>query len=142
MLRTWSLLQPGYNQAPQSSLPGVAYVSRIASVLAAPIAALVLLATAAQAQVLTIDDVSQPETSGGGTTVYTFTVALSAAAPAPGVTFDIATADGSATAADNDYVPRSLTGQTIPTGNTTYSFAVTVNGDDTVEANRLVRWPH
>ena len=59
----------------------------------------------------------------------------SRAAGAGGVTFDIATADDSATVADNDYVSRSLTGQTIPAGSSTYSFDVTVNGDPTFETN-------
>ncbi len=62
-------------------------------------------------------------------------VSLSAAAPTGGVTFDIATADNSATVADNDYVTRSLTSQTIAAGNDTYTFDVTVNGDTTVETN-------
>ena len=81
---------------------------------------------------LTIDDVSANE-GNAGTTTFSFTVSLSAAAPAGGVTFDIATADDSATTADSDYVANSLTGQTIPAGNSTYSFDVTVNGDATVE---------
>ena len=51
------------------------------------------------------------------------------------MTFDIATADGSATVADNDYTANSLTGQTIPAGNSTYTFSVSVNGDATAEPN-------
>ncbi len=83
---------------------------------------------------LTINDVSVTE-GNAGTTIATFTVSLSAPALAGGVTFDIFTVDGSATAADGDYVHRSLTGQTIPAGSTTYRFAVTVNGDTRYEAN-------
>ena len=49
-------------------------------------------------------------------------------AGAGGVNFDIATADNTATAG-SDYVLRALTNQTIPEGNTTYTFDVTVNGD-------------
>jgi len=83
---------------------------------------------------LTINDVSQNE-GNSGTSIFTFTVSLSIAAPAGGVTFDIATQDNTATTADNDYVLRSLTSQTIPAGNTTYTFDVTVNGDTAIENN-------
>jgi uncharacterized protein (TIGR03437 family) len=83
---------------------------------------------------LSINDVSMNE-GDAGTTTFTFTVSLSAPAPAGGVTFDISTQDGTATTADNDYVARSLTAQTIPAGQQTYTFDVTVNGDTKVEAN-------
>jgi uncharacterized repeat protein (TIGR01451 family) len=88
---------------------------------------------------LNINDVSASETDGVATT-FTFTVTSSSPAPAGGITFDIATADGTAqddtpASEDNDYVARALTGQTIPAGNTTYMFAVTVNGDLVVEPN-------
>ncbi|TDH18324.1 hypothetical protein EXU57_23490, partial [Segetibacter sp. 3557_3] len=82
---------------------------------------------------LTINDVTQAE-GNAGTSVFTFTVSLSAPAPAGGVSFTIATADGTATAG-SDYVARSLTNQTIPAGASTYTFDVTVNGDNTVEAD-------
>ena len=42
------------------------------------------------------------------------------------------TADGSATA-PSDYAARALSGQTIPAGSDHYAFAVSVNGDTTVE---------
>ena len=77
---------------------------------------------------LSVDDVTHNE-GNSGTSTYSFTVSLSATAGAGGVTFDIATADDSATVADNDYVAKSLTGQTIPSGQSSYSFDVTVNGD-------------
>jgi ribosomal protein L35AE/L33A/predicted secreted protein len=83
---------------------------------------------------LSINDISQSE-GNSGTTTFTFTVSLSTPAPTGGVTFDIATQDGTATVANNDYVARSLTSQTIPAGSQTYSFAVTVNGDATIEPN-------
>ncbi len=83
---------------------------------------------------LTINDVSLNE-GNAGTTNFTFTVSLSAPAPAGGVTFDIATADGTATSASGDYVAKSLTAQTIPAGSSTYSFTVLVNGDTAVEPN-------
>ncbi|MBX7220379.1 MAG: lamin tail domain-containing protein [Blastocatellia bacterium] len=83
---------------------------------------------------LTINDVSLAE-GNSGTTSFTFTVSLSAPAGVGGVTFDIATADGTATVANNDYVAKSLTGQTIAAGNNSYLFTVLVNGDTTPEAN-------
>ncbi|HEY3041514.1 MAG TPA: lamin tail domain-containing protein [Pyrinomonadaceae bacterium] len=88
---------------------------------------------------LTINDVSQSEGNSGITT-FTFTVTSSLPAPAGGITFDISTADGTAqdntpATEDHDYVARSLTGQTISAGNTTYTFEVTVNGDTLVESN-------
>ncbi len=83
---------------------------------------------------LAIDDVSVTE-GNSGTVTANFTVSLSSPAPAGGVNFDIATADETATVADNDYVLNSLTSQTITAGNTTYNFAVTVNGDTGVEPN-------
>ena len=88
---------------------------------------------------LSINDVSANETNSG-TTTFTFTVTSSLPAPAAGITFDIATADGTAqdhnpASEDNDYVPSSLTGQTITAGNTTKTFQVTVNGDTLVEPN-------
>ncbi|HKI05103.1 MAG TPA: ExeM/NucH family extracellular endonuclease [Thermoanaerobaculia bacterium] len=82
---------------------------------------------------LTINDVSLNE-GNAGTTSFTFTVSLSAPAGAGGVTFDIATADGTAVQ-PGDYTQKSLTGQTIPAGSSTYSFTVLVNGDTTPEAN-------
>jgi len=84
------------------------------------------------ATTLSIDDVTQAE-GDAGTTTFTFTVSLSEPAPAGGVTFDIATADNSATTADGDYDPWSLTGQSIPATQSTYVFAVTVNGDTVYE---------
>lgn len=81
---------------------------------------------------ISINDVSQNELNSG-TSTFTFTVSLSAPAPAGGVTFDIATADGTATVADADYIANTLTGQTIPAGSQMSTFAVTVNGDTTIE---------
>jgi uncharacterized protein len=83
---------------------------------------------------LTVGDVSQAE-GNAGTTTFTFAVNLSAPAGAGGVTFDVATADGTATTANNDYVALSLTGQTIPAGSSSASVNVTVNGDATTEPN-------
>ena len=76
---------------------------------------------------LVINDVTANE-GNAGITNFTFTVSLSAPAGPGGVTFDIATANGSAIGGV-DYVTSSLTGQTIPAGSSTYTFTVLVNGD-------------
>jgi hypothetical protein len=83
---------------------------------------------------MSISDVSANE-GDSGTTSFDFTVSLSAAAGAGGVTFDIATADDTATVAGNDYVANSLTGQSIPAGSSSRTFSVLVNGDTTAESN-------
>ena len=82
---------------------------------------------------LSINDVSHAE-GDTGTTTFDFTVSLSLPALAGGVTFDIATANNTATEPD-DYTAKSLTSQTIPEGSSTYSFSVLANGDSTIEAN-------
>jgi uncharacterized protein (TIGR03437 family) len=83
---------------------------------------------------LSINDVALNE-GNGGTTTFSFTVSLSAPAPADGTTFDIVTQDNTALTANNDYLARSLTAQTIAAGQQTYTFDVTVNGDTFVEPN-------
>jgi predicted extracellular nuclease len=80
---------------------------------------------------LSIGDVMQSE-GNAGTTTFSFTVSLSSPAPAGGVTFDIATANGSAIE-PGDYTAKSLTGQTISATNSAYTFDVLVNGDTTSE---------
>jgi Putative Ig domain/Calx-beta domain len=82
---------------------------------------------------LSIADVSLFE-GDSGTTNFTFTVSLSAPAGAGGVSFDIATTNGTATAG-SDYVANILTAQSIPAGSSTYAFTVQVNGDSTPEPN-------
>ena len=100
---------------------------------------------------LAIDDVSVTAQGGGGvnisvndatvtegasgTVTATFTVSLSAPAPAGGVTFDIATQDNTATVGNNDYIAKTLVGQTIPETQTSYTFEVLVNGDLDFEPN-------
>ena len=84
--------------------------------------------------VLSVNDVTLNESDNGANT-FTFTVTSTMPAPAAGITFDIATANGTATTARGDYVARSLASQTIPAGRSSYSFDVTVNGDTLVEAN-------
>ena len=81
---------------------------------------------------LSIADASITE-GNSGTKLLTFTVSLSAASADP-VTFDIATADGTATAG-SDYVAASATGETIPAGQTSKTFSVTLNGDAVVEGD-------
>jgi predicted extracellular nuclease len=90
---------------------------------------------------LNISDVTLAEGDPPGTTTFTFAVTLTAPAGPGGVTFDIATADGTAQddnpgTEDEDYVAQSLTGQSIPMGSTgPYNFNVTVNRDTDPEPN-------
>ncbi|HWS27967.1 MAG TPA: hypothetical protein VN259_15505, partial [Xanthomonadales bacterium] len=82
---------------------------------------------------LSINNVSVTE-GNAGTINAQFSVTLSAPAGAGGVSFDIATADNTATVVGNDYVLNSLNGQTIASGSSgPFLFNVTVNGDATVE---------
>ena len=80
---------------------------------------------------ISIDNVELAE-GQAGTTAMSFTVSLTDPAGPGGVTFDIATADDSATAG-SDYIGASLTGQSIPEGSSSYALDVTVNGDTDVE---------
>jgi hypothetical protein len=84
-----------------------------------------------------IADASTSE-GNSGTKVLTFTVQLSQAASAP-QTFDIATSDGTATVAGNDYVAMAATAQGIPAGMTSKTFGVTIKGDATIEPNETFR---
>ena len=81
---------------------------------------------------LSIADVTVGE-GNTGTKVANFTVKLSQAA-GTAVGFTIATSNAGAIAG-TDYVAKTLTAQSIPAGQTTYAFAVTTNGDTTVEQN-------
>jgi len=83
---------------------------------------------------LTINDVTLGEGNSGSKN-FTFTVSLSSPAPAGGISFDIATANGTATASGSDYVAKSLTSQVIPAGSASYEFTVLVNGDAVRETN-------
>ncbi len=90
---------------------------------------------------LNVGDVIMAEGDPPGTTTFTFAVTLTTPAGAGGVTFDIATTDGTAqddnpATEDNDYVAQSLTGQSIPMGSMgPYNFSVTVNRDLVAETN-------
>jgi predicted extracellular nuclease len=81
---------------------------------------------------LSVNDVSSSE-GNSGTATFSFSVGLSGPAPAGGVTFDVATADGTATTADSDYTAKSLTGQTIAAGGSSAGFDVAVTGDTNIE---------
>lgn len=74
-----------------------------------------------------INDVTVTE-GDTGTTAATFTVALSAAAPAAGVTVRATTANGTAVA-PGDYQSQSNALVTVPSGQTSASFTVAVVGD-------------
>jgi hypothetical protein len=82
--------------------------------------------------VLSVNDVSDTEGNAGTTTTATFTVTLSAAS-GRSVTFNWATAAGTATAG-TDYVAASGT-RTIAAGATTATIGITVNGDVADEAD-------
>ncbi len=76
---------------------------------------------------LSVNDVSQNE-GNSGNTAFTFTVSLSQPAGSGGVSFDIATANGTATAG-TDYISSSVNGLTIPAGSSSATFTVQVIGD-------------
>ena len=82
---------------------------------------------------LTINDVSISE-GDSGTSVATFTVTLSPVNPSQTVTVNYATANGSATTADNDYVAASGTLTFAPSA-PTQTIGITVRGDTLVESN-------
>src|SRR3989442_1317150 len=81
---------------------------------------------------LAINDVSQNE-GNSGTTPFVFTVSLSSSSSQT-VTVSYATADGTATTADNDYVAANGT-LTFNPGDTTKTITVNVNGDTKFEPN-------
>ena len=86
---------------------------------------------AAGTTVLNITDAKDQDEGNSGTNTYTFTVNLSKAL-ATDVTFDIATANGTASAG-SDYVAKTSLGQVIAAGQTSKTFTVTSNGDTTWE---------
>src|SRR5206468_2632509 len=81
---------------------------------------------------IAINDVTVTE-GNGGTTNAIFSVTLSAASSQT-ITVDFATADDTATVADNDYVAASGT-VTFAPGVTSQPVTVTVNGDTKFESN-------
>ncbi|MGE4070194.1 MAG: Calx-beta domain-containing protein [Lysobacterales bacterium] len=82
---------------------------------------------------VSIADVQTDEGNGGPATL-SITVSLDAAAPAGGVSIPYATADDTATAADNDYVAASGT-LVIAAGAMSGTIDVTINGDLTIEGD-------
>jgi serine protease len=82
--------------------------------------------------ILSINDVVVTE-GDSGSRLATFRVSLSPAST-DAVTYNIATANGTATAG-SDYVAKSLAGETIAAGLTSKTFTVTINGDSAVEDN-------
>ncbi len=80
---------------------------------------------------LSINDVSAAE-GNSGTTNFVFTVTLSAASNLP-VNVDYATANGTATVADNDYQAVALSPLTFNPGEVTKTITVLVNGDQKFE---------
>jgi uncharacterized repeat protein (TIGR01451 family) len=81
---------------------------------------------------ISINNVSLAE-GNAGTTNANFTVSLTASS-ASTITVNFATADGSATTANNDYVAKSGT-VTFTPGQTSQSVTIVVNGDTTFEPN-------
>jgi hypothetical protein len=82
---------------------------------------------------ISISDVSKFEGRRGQTTLFTFTVTLSAAYDQP-VTMSFKTTDGTAKTSDNDYVARTGT-LTFAPGETTKTITIEVKGDSKKEAN-------
>ncbi|MGN7737091.1 Ig-like domain repeat protein [Ensifer sp. 22564] len=81
---------------------------------------------------LSINDISQAE-GNSGTTSFTFTISLDKPAGVGGVTFDIATANGTANA-PGDYTTNSTSGQ-VSQGATDATFTVLALGDTDFEPN-------
>jgi hypothetical protein len=82
---------------------------------------------------LAIADVAIAE-GDSGTKSAVFTVSISQAAPFV-VSFDFATTGAGTATAGVDYVAKSLAGLQIPSGQTSRTIAVTLNGDTAVEPN-------
>ena len=82
---------------------------------------------------ISISDVTKREGRNGKTTLFTFTVTLSAAYDQP-VTMSFQTVNGTATTGDSDYVARTGT-LTFAPGETTKTITIEVKGDSKREAN-------
>ena len=82
---------------------------------------------------ISISDVSKTEGKKDQTTLFTFTVTLSAAYDQP-VTMSFRTVDGTAKTSDNDYVAKTGT-LTFAPGETTKTITIEVKGDSKKEAN-------
>ncbi len=84
---------------------------------------------------ISISDVTKAEGKNRKTTLFTFTVTLSAAYDQP-VTMSFRAIDGSAKTNNNDYVAKSGT-LTFAPGETTKTITIEVKGDNKKEANEL-----
>lgn len=84
---------------------------------------------------ISISDVTKAEGKKGQTTLFTFTVTLSAAYDQP-VTMSFSTVNGTATTGDNDYVAKSGT-LTFAPGETMKTITIDVKGDNKLEANEM-----
>lgn len=80
---------------------------------------------------LSISDVSVVEGDSGPVDA---TFAVTVTGSHSGITFNISTADDTATAADGDYAAQAQTAVFLPSGTTSYTFTVAVLGDTTFEA--------
>ncbi len=101
--------------------------------LNAPVLEVMFQAAATSTEINLSADVAVSVTEGdaGTTTTADILVTLSEASLSD-VMVDYATIDGTATAADGDYVPPGST-LTIPAGNVTGTISIVINGDDTIE---------
>jgi hypothetical protein len=84
---------------------------------------------------VSISDVTKYEGKKGKTTLFTFTVTLSAAYD-QAVTMSFATANGTATTGDGDYVAKTGT-LTFAAGETTKTITIEVKGDSKKEADEV-----
>jgi len=82
---------------------------------------------------ISISDVTKKEGNGRKTTLFTFTVTLSAAYDQP-VTMSFQTVNGTATTSDNDYVAKTGT-LTFAPGETSKTITIEVKGDNKREAS-------
>jgi hypothetical protein len=85
---------------------------------------------------ISISDVTKSEGKKNQTTLFTFTVTLSAAYD-PAVTMSFRTVDGTATTGDQDYVARTGTLSFAP-GETTKTITIEVKGDSKREADETL----
>lgn len=84
---------------------------------------------------ISISDETKKEGKKGQTTIFTFTVTLSAAYDEP-VTMSFRTVNSTATTSDNDYVAKTGT-LTFAPGETTKTITISVKGDSKREANEM-----
>ncbi len=89
---------------------------------------------------LSINNVSVTE-GNSGVRLANFTINLSGAAPASGVSFDVATSSldsyGNAALAGKDYAVSQQVGHTIPSGQSSANFSVKIMGDRVTESNEV-----